>query len=80
LDVTSDLSLLLVEGLRGIEEQVGSLLETFEIASDKKLLRNIKASLREAQRGRGRTMREILPVKRAPQQSLKSNNGRVMQI
>jgi len=35
-------------------------LETFEIASDKKLLRNIKASLREAEKGRGRTIREIL--------------------
>jgi hypothetical protein len=51
---------VLVEGLRGIEEQVEGLLETFEIASDKKLLRNIKASLREAQKGRGRTISEIL--------------------
>ncbi len=51
---------VLVEGLRGIEERVEGLLETFEIASDKKLLRNIKASLREAEKGRGRTIREIL--------------------
>ncbi len=51
---------VLVEGLRGIEEQVEGLLETFDIASDKKLLRNIKESLREAQKGRGRSIREIL--------------------
>ncbi len=51
---------VLVEGLRGIEEQVEGLLETFEIASDKKLLRNIKESLREAEKGQGRSIREIL--------------------
>ncbi len=52
--------MIVSSGLRGIEERVEGLLETFEIASDKKLLRNIKASLREAEKGRGRTIREIL--------------------
>ncbi len=51
---------MLVQGLRGIEEQVEGLLETFEITSDKKLLRNIREGLREVERGRGRSVREIL--------------------
>ena len=51
---------VLVEGLRGIEEQVEGLLETFEIASDKKLLHNIRESLREAEKGLGRSTTEIL--------------------
>lgn len=51
---------VLVEGLRGIEERVEGLLETFEISSDRKLLRNVRQSLREAQKGRGRTIRQIL--------------------
>lgn len=33
---------VVVEGLRGIEERIEGLLETFEIISDKKLLENVK--------------------------------------
>ena len=51
---------VLVEGLCEIEERVEGLLETFVIASDKKLLCNIKESLREAEKGRGTSIREIL--------------------
>ena len=51
---------VVVEGLRGIEERIEGLLETFEIVSDKKLLENIKESLREAEKGRGRTIKEIV--------------------
>ncbi len=51
---------IMVEGLRGIEERIEGLLETFEIPSDKKLLRNIKGASGEAETGRGRSIREIL--------------------
>ncbi len=52
-----------------LDEEVEGLLETFEIASDKKLLRNIKESLREAEKGQGRSVGEILTdplVRRLP--------------
>ncbi len=51
---------VVVEGLRGIEERIEGLLETFEIVSDKKLLENVKESLREAEKGRGRSIKEII--------------------
>jgi len=51
---------VVVESLRDIEERIEGLLETFEIVSDKKLLENIKESLREAEKGRGRTIKEIV--------------------
>ena len=51
---------VVVEGLRGIEERIEGLIETFEIVSDKKLLENIKESLREAEKGRGRRIKEII--------------------
>ena len=51
---------VVVEGLRGIEERIEGLIETFEIVSDKKLLENIKESLREAEKGRGRSIKEII--------------------
>ena len=49
-----------MEGLRGIRERIEGLIETFEIVSDKKLLENIKESLREAEKGRGRRIKEII--------------------
>ena len=49
-----------MESLKDIEERIEGLLETFEIVSDKKLLENIKESLREAEKGRGRTIKEIV--------------------
>ncbi len=51
---------VVVESLKDIEERIEGLLETFEIVSDKKLLEDIKESLREAEKGRGRSMREII--------------------
>jgi hypothetical protein len=36
------------------------LLETFEIVSDKKFLADLRVSLKEAQKGKGRSIREIL--------------------
>ena len=51
---------VVVEGLRGIEDQIEGLLETFEIVSDKKFLENVKESLREAEKGRGRSIKAIL--------------------
>ena len=51
---------VVVESLKDIEERIEGLLETFENVSDKKLLENIKESLREAEKGRGRTIKEIV--------------------
>ena len=51
---------VVVESLRDIEERIEGLLETFEIVSDKKLLEDIKESLREAEKGRGRSIKEII--------------------
>ncbi len=49
-----------IEGLKEIEDRIGSLIETFEISSDKRLLPEIQVSLEEAQRGEGRLLSEII--------------------
>lgn len=51
--------------VRGLEDQIEGLLKTFEIVSDKKFLAEVKASLREALRGKGRSIKEILCRSRA---------------
>ncbi len=56
-----DLALgVVVEGLRNIEERIEGLLETYEIMSDEELLGEIRESLREAEKGRGRSISEII--------------------
>ncbi len=51
---------IMVEGLRSIEERIEGLLETYEIMSDEELLGEIRESLREAEKGQGRSIREIM--------------------
>lgn len=43
-----------------MEDRVEGLIETYEISSNKRLLREIKASLKEAERGKGRPIEEII--------------------
>jgi hypothetical protein len=50
----------MLEGLKEIEERIEGLIETYEISSDKQLLREIQASLKEAQKGKGRPISEII--------------------
>ncbi len=50
----------LVAELHEIRDRLDSLIETLEIASDKDLLADIKESLREAERGEGRPLRELI--------------------
>jgi len=51
---------IVLEGLREIEDRIEGLIETYEIASNKRLSREIQASLKEAQRGKGRPISELI--------------------
>ena len=51
---------IVVQELKEIQERVESLIETFEISSDKEFMKEIKRSLKEAQKGRGRPIKEII--------------------
>ncbi len=51
---------VVIEGLRSIEERIEGLLETYEIMSDEELLGEIRESLKEAEKGRGRSIKEII--------------------
>ncbi len=50
----------MVEGLRGVKERIQGLLETYNIVSDRALLGEIRESLREAEKGQGRSIKEIV--------------------
>ena len=50
----------MLEGLKEIEDRIEGLIETYEISSDKRLLREIQASLKEAQKGNGQPIGEII--------------------
>jgi hypothetical protein len=57
---SSENTSIVLEGLKEIEDRIEGLIETYEITSDKRLLREIQASLKEAQKGEGRPISEII--------------------
>jgi PHD/YefM family antitoxin component YafN of YafNO toxin-antitoxin module len=49
-----------VRELQEIRERIDSLIETLEVSSDKEFLAEIKESLKEAERGEGRSIGELI--------------------
>lgn len=50
----------MVRELQEIRERIDSLIETLEVSSDKEFLAEIKESLKEAERGEGRSIGELI--------------------